>query len=66
MGILVKFSYRAKSHPGDVALWRRGIVSLLSSALDMSRHSSMGEVAVLNFANSVNLGGGGNMGLWIV
>ncbi len=26
----------------------------------------MGEVAVLNFANSVNLGGGGNMGLWIV
>ena len=23
----------------------------------------MGEVAVLNFANSVNLGGGGNMGL---
>ena len=25
----------------------------------------MGEVAVLNFANSVNLGGGGNMGLWV-
>ena len=41
-------------------------MSKLSSALDMSRHSSMGEVAVLNFANSVNLGGGGNMGLWIV
>ena len=39
---------------------------LRTKAENMSRHSSMGEVAVLNFANSVNLGGGGNMGLWIV
>lgn len=31
MGILVEFSYKAKSHPGGIALRRRGTMSLLRS-----------------------------------